>query len=505
MKLQNFTVIFIIIILPIILLVSLYISTGLKTIKYQALYDTGLITATQDAIQAFEINTTNNTYSDNAEVKRSVIKSSIKMLEKGLCNTCNISSYNTDEIEEYIPAVLFGMNNGFYLYTPSLNPETNKYEHSLKNYVYYSETLEGKNTDTNGVVIIYHLDSYVEVSGWFKREPTSDDTTTSKYESQEGYLINTSATKFYWGSSEDITADIFYSKYKDALKNTQNDLYGSITYYNTEINIDIADELEVNYFVDNYKFSKWFNDTVYSNVKDFEWLEVTNTNDPEDPESAFSMHKKEVIRNKIQNVLNSSITAYSKRTYGQEYKMPKLSEEDWEKIYTDISVITFFQGKKIGFTKYNGYCVLNSNNHNELINPNLLYFITDDYYHDIRCKEISDIDEIKITQEGRKSIKTIRGWKIGRFQRKTITQTDEETGKATYSHTYERKECACYECINGPVSNSGISIYDYINVATSSISEEGHAKALVTCSYWTSLARERAKLHEDKEIPTDIL
>ena len=67
MKLQNLTVIFIIIIIPVILLVSLYISTGLKTIKYQSLYDTGLLTATHDAIYAFELNTTNDAYSDNSE------------------------------------------------------------------------------------------------------------------------------------------------------------------------------------------------------------------------------------------------------------------------------------------------------------------------------------------------------------------------------------------------------------------------------------------------------
>ena len=101
MKLQNLTVIFIIIIIPVILLVSLYITNGIKTIKYQALYDTGLLTASHDAINAFELNTTNDIYSDNAETKRDILKSSVKMFEKSLCNTCRISSYNTSEIEQY--------------------------------------------------------------------------------------------------------------------------------------------------------------------------------------------------------------------------------------------------------------------------------------------------------------------------------------------------------------------------------------------------------------------
>ena len=130
MKLQNLTVIFIIIIIPVILLLSLYISTGIKTIKYQSLYDDGLLTATHDAIYAFELNTTNIVYSNNAETKRNILKSSVKMFEKSLCNTCNISAYNIDEIERYIPAIVFGMYDGFYMYAPSYNPEEGKYEHS---------------------------------------------------------------------------------------------------------------------------------------------------------------------------------------------------------------------------------------------------------------------------------------------------------------------------------------------------------------------------------------
>ena len=107
MKLQNFTIIFVIIVLPVVLLVSYYISTGLKTIAYQSLYDTGLVTATHDAIYAFELNTTNDLYSDNAETKRNIIKSSVKAFERSLCNTCNISSYSTEVIEEYVPAMVF--------------------------------------------------------------------------------------------------------------------------------------------------------------------------------------------------------------------------------------------------------------------------------------------------------------------------------------------------------------------------------------------------------------
>lgn len=495
MKLQNLTVIFIIIILPVILLTSFYISTGLKTIRYQALYDTGLITATQDAIQAFEINTLNNKYSDNAETKRSIIKSSVKMLETSLCNNCNISSYNRKEIEEYIPAIMFGMYDGFYLYAPSYNPTSEKYEHSLKNYVYYSETL---NKD-KGIIIRYYLDSYVHVSGYIN----------NVYQSDEGYLINVDKTEFY-NSGGSVSISEF---------NRNN---GKITYYGYEI--DMKDELAVNYFIDNYKFSKWFNENIIINIdtSKYSHLIIDSSNDPEDPNSAFAQYRNKIIKNKVEGVLNSTITAYSQRTWNQEYKMPKLSEEDWEKIYSDISVTAFFQGKKIGFTKYNGYCVLNSNNHYELINPNLLYFSTDDdnnniintstdYYHDIRCTSIANKDSIAIDIEGAsKQITTLRGWRIGRFQKLNVqddaltydSASTELTTQPTYNkysiYMYERAECACYECING--TTGATSIYDYIKVADTG----GTAEDFIKRSYWTSLARERAKYRLNKEIDSKL-
>lgn len=495
MKLQNLTIIFIIIVLPVILLTTFYISTGLKTIKYQALYDTGLITATQDAIQAFELNSLNNKYSGNAETKRSIIKSSVKMLETSLCNTCNISSYNTDEIEEYIPAIMFGLSDGFYVYAPSFNPTTNKYEHSLKSYVYYSETL---NAD-DGIIIRYYLDSYIHVSGYID----------SSYQSEEGYLININDTKFYNDSGSQCDFSSF------------NRASGTIKYYGVEI--DMKDELAVNYFIDNYKFSKWFNDCLINPAvitdRTLEGaLTISESNDPEDPESEFSKHKKELIKSKIEGVLNSTITAYSERNK-QEYKMPKLSEEDWEKIYTDVSVTTFFQGKKIGLTKYNGYCVLNSNNHYETINPNLLYFSTDgdatdssdddniinttsDYYHDIRCSEITNVTSIR---EASTDITTLRGWKIGRFQKiKTTSELRDgiETGHSGDEYVYERAELACYSCINGSVGNT--SVYDYIEVANSDSHTGNTTISFIKRSYWTSLARERAQLSINKELPSEI-
>ena len=180
------------------------------------------------------------------------------------------------------------------------------------------------------------------------------------------------------------------------------------------------------------------------------------------------------MKEKMESVLNSSITAYSKRIGGHSYKMPKFSEEDWQKIYSNISMTTFFQGKSIGLTKYNGYCVLNSTNSNEYVNSNLMYFTDENgTYHDIRCEKKSN---------------QLKGFKIGK--RKVEVEKKDESGNVVkdsdgnivmeYQYQYDHKEEACYYCVNGPL-NTSQSIQEYLQNANSDIKS----------AYWTSVARER--------------
>ena len=430
MKLQNLTVIFIIIILPVVLLVSFYISTGLRAIKYQSLYDSGLLTAMQDAIYAFEQNTTNDSYSNNAETKRNILKASINAFEKQLANTCNIPSYRSQEIEEYIPAIVFGMYDGFYMYAPSelYNQATgkNEYKHGLKNYVYYSEEID----EDKGIVIKYSLDNYVSVSGEFN----------GTYQSREGYLIDLSKT------------------------NSNGTSYAGVP-------IDSSDTAAINYYKEAYSFTNWFLNTAQMGSKN-PAFKINSSNDPEDENSLFTQHKREVMRNKIENVLNSSISAYSERTWKNNYKMPRLSENDWQKIYSNISMIAFFQGKNIGFTKYNGYCVLNSTNNNEYVNPNLIYFIDSQnpkVYHDIRCPYPYKIGNLT-------------GYKVGSFSRKKVETTD-AAGTTTTSYEYEHDALACYNCVNGSHLNATQTVYEYVRSSTTDINDKK--------AYFTALGRER--------------
>lgn len=472
MKLQNLTVIFIIIMLPIILVLSLYITNSIKTVRYQTLYDEGLLTSAHDAIYAFEKNSLNQDLSQNPEVKRSIVKSSVDQFKTSLANTYGISNYSSEEIEEYIPAIVFCMHDGFYLYSPSGlydsgSGKVEDYTHNLKNYVYYSETLEGAGAGDTDITIMYSLDNYITVCGDF--EGDVEDGHDVGYTIKKGYL-----------SVIDLSNDAQESGIK----------YRGIDIVTETIDGNTNSD-GINYYGESYAFTHWFLNTVKMGEK-ASYLNISETNDPEDENSAFVQHKREIIREKIQGVLNSTIKAYSDRIWGKNYKMPKLSEDEWNKIYSNISMIGFFQGKDIGLTEYNGYCVVNSTNSVEYVNPNLMYF-TDisGYYHDIRCSKCNGIAEGKLN-----------GYRIGSFEsRKEVVDkevTDADGNKSIHSeleYLYSHDELGCYDCINGSL-NSNLTIYDYVK------DNSGTANDSIKTAYWTSLGRERFRANE--VTPVDI-
>ena len=463
MKLQTLTVIFIIIILPVVLVLSTYIGYELKTIKKQNMYNTGIAIATHDAIFAFELNTKNDNYSNNAEYKRINVKSAIKTFENSFSKTCNIGVVSSSEIEKYIPAMLFGLYDGFYMYAPS-RIDDDSYKHNLRNYVYYSEQIP----DTD-IVIRYTLDNYVAVSGTFDKTGSGYGT----YQTMAGYLIakTWNDTDKKYNNIEIEKETLSYTKLNETTLEPSPDTINN-------------DNSAQKYYEKANEFTIWFNNMIKNKTSDktSDVRYISSTNDPEDENSAFVTHKREIIRNKIESTLNSSITAYANIS-GKEYKMPKLSEEDWEKIYNNISVITFIQGLDLGMKKYNNYCVLNSTNNSEFVNPNLMYFIDDSgVYHDIKCGLLNSSSNINA------------GYKIGDFattryeiQVKEVDGTSKIDGSGnpvmSTKYYYKHNEYACYDCINGGNNRNLGSTYDFIN----DLNDTDIRKK----AYYTSLARER--------------
>lgn len=211
MKLQNMTVIFIIIMIPIILVVSYYIGLQINTITMQKDYTVKLQTAAKDSIQALEINTVewNSASSNLADSKRRDVLAAINTFTTSLANGMGIGGAGKGRIQTYIPAIVYTMYDGYYIYSASLmkdqdtdkdgltqfekdtsgkdtgnikyNTEgTSSYQYILKPYSPYSARYANGNVD---VTVNYTLDNYIRVYG---KVGTGDE---DKSVAKEGYLV----------------------------------------------------------------------------------------------------------------------------------------------------------------------------------------------------------------------------------------------------------------------------------------------------------------------------
>lgn len=183
MKLQHLAIIFIIIILPISLVIGEYIQTQIDTIYLQTQYSKKLQDATHDAIKAFQLNTVNNKYSSISDSKIRDIEASVATFYNSLGTSMGASGYDQDTLKEYIPAMLYTMYDGYYIYGKYFNyklGENGEYQYGLKPYIYYScRYIYGNNYD---FVVNYTLDNSITIYGKIN----------GKYVTDSGYVINPS-------------------------------------------------------------------------------------------------------------------------------------------------------------------------------------------------------------------------------------------------------------------------------------------------------------------------
>ena len=514
MKLQNLAIIFIVIIIPIIFIFSFYLKLETKTISMQTDYDEKLIEATKEAIEAFEINTVewSNEYSTLANSKRQDLMASINVFTTGLANKLGISGASKESILTYVPAIVYTMYDGYYIYTPTYVPQTitdeegkqcfyykdadddtkvtisatqniggtiyagepmyvgegltatykgsgitfttdieeaeKTYKHVLKTFVPYTANVE---LDGKDYVINYTLDNYVRIYGkeneneGYIIEDFGDDnsiiipensiseikfndtliqpeilTENIPVKNDDGtievrtfrYIYNSNNDKRYYDADKnkffaldknynkmylaDTTVGTTIAEYKNVsicvdrnsgsyvelyqLLNGDDDIWYYKDYdnkfesysYPLIINKE-KDCSAVNYYVETYCFNKW----------------LTGLMDKDEIQNIID-GKKQAIINNINNNLNLSMSNYSANSK-INYKLPELTDEDWEQALSNISMITFLQGQKIGLKTYNNYVVVTSTSNNEYINEDSLYFLgdnRDEYYHRYNCKAI---------------------------------------------------------------------------------------------------------------------
>lgn len=204
MKLQYLAVIFIIIILPIILVLSQYVDYHIDAINLRHTYNTKLINATYDAIKSYQLNTVNNAISDIPASKIDELEASVNTFFNSITTNYGYEGYNAKDMKDYIPAVVFTLYDGYYIYSPfnnvltgvdtgdASNPNVDpsytqsynqdgKLLYGIKPYVYYSCRYSGKSDGKDfDVVITYTLDNFITVQG----------TIDNNYVNKSGYLID---------------------------------------------------------------------------------------------------------------------------------------------------------------------------------------------------------------------------------------------------------------------------------------------------------------------------
>ena len=220
MKLANFTVIFMIIVVPVMLLLSYFLSLQTDTINMQTEYNSKQLDASKDAIDAFEINTVqwNSDYSTVANSKRRDIMASINTFTTSFANSIGIAGISKNDVLSYIPAIAFTLYDGYYIYSPSETKQIVKNENGIA--VYMTEKMEGY-TEENKNKLLY-----------IAQEGKADGTYT--YEKADGTKVSQNYT---------LNPDNAKTEYAHILKP-----YVSYSARYVKDDIDII----VNYTLDNY-------------------------------------------------------------------------------------------------------------------------------------------------------------------------------------------------------------------------------------------------------------
>ena len=437
MKIQELAIIFVIIILPISLLLSEYTQFQIKTISLQTEYDAKLTTATYDAIKAYQLNSVNETYSDIANENLRGLEASVATFRNSIMTAFNLNGYTKDELDNYIPALVYTLYDGFYIYSPYVNnnyldengnkipnePIDNDAEkvYGIKPYIKYSCRYQTPNLD---VVITYALDNYITVQGLIN----------DKYVNKSGYLIegiqivgdevtyngvriqkehlkenvldkNCSYVKingvknyliedYYDGeTTRDIIAYVSNGTLLIDTQKTNNiDLYRSFIENN---------DSAIQYYVQAKEFTDWFQSTdlvnlTYEHAKDevikkdgtTEIINLWSGNQTkifsfdtglniENEKSEFNQHRLAVIRHKIETNLAIAISNYNEYSGAESnvFQMPELKEDEWQHITHNICLMTFLQGLPIGGKIYNGYTLVTNSESTEVVQEEYIYIL----------------------------------------------------------------------------------------------------------------------------------
>lgn len=427
MKIQALAVIFIIIVLPISMVLTVYIQSQVDTLELQINYDTKLKNATYDALKAFQLNTVNSSTSDLANSKMRDIEAAVNSFYNSIASNFNLSGYNKEILQDYVPALVFTMYDGYYIYSPFTNTisaedEGNTYKNGdritgLKPYIFYSCRYKTGNID---VVITYSLDNYITLQGTINNTPVNkygylldnvenrpDGSVTYRgIEIGEETLVESNVE--YDASGNGIVSNYYYTKI-NGVKYYSKDGNEWFTILNGERypqseKYKTVNDSAIRYYKEGKEFTDWVRTNLGSlstaNAVDENGNSLasefgttypifSNTLNPdsliEDPDSNFNQHRLSVIKYSIEKNLSIAIANYNNYSEGAietNFLMPELKEDEWDKIVNNVSIISFMQGLNIGGKMYNGYSIVTNTKTEEVVNIDSIYIVTNDgNYH----------------------------------------------------------------------------------------------------------------------------
>lgn len=353
-----------------------------------------------------------------------------------------MAGYNQDVLKEYVPALVYTMYDGYYIYSAFTNTlssedysEDSTYQNGekisgLKPYIHYSCRYKQGNID---VVITYSLDNFITVQGIDKNGNGINDS---------GYLVGGDITVVQKDASgtpmkvkyrgieiepEDLSQEYIgpnnnpdnlyqyikvngakYYKYKPEIDGKtgwftiiNGEKYGSQANFNSN-----KDYNAVEYYAEAKEFMDRLSgygilDLKTSNAVDekgnsldskFGTSKIFDYSNIEEPNSNFNQHRLAVIRYSIEKNLSIAIANYNNYV-GQSkanFQMPELKEDEWDKILNNVSIISFLQGLNIGGKVYNGYSIITNTKNKEVVSENSIYIVDNDNYYNAKCKDLAE-------------------------------------------------------------------------------------------------------------------
>lgn len=347
MKLQHLTVIFIIIIIPITIVTSEYIRNKITIEETKIKYDNKLIDSTYDAIQAYQVNTVSNVFGDIETERVKNLEAAANTFYSSLASNFNYTGYKVDVMKDYVPAIVFTLYDGYYIYSPYTNtlttekladdtpklksePDYNEYTDGtsprysnvdpdyangkilsdLKPYIYYSCRYEkGRSYDFN---ITYTLDNYITVQG----------IVGGNYVNKSGYLLS------------------------GIIKTGEKYEYNGVTFskddFEEPLSEYLSDKKEYNYVkINGVKYYE--NNTTNIKEKIFSINKDGSRNYSEC--SSGDDKKNEEIYKKFNKAITQNISAF--KYYESAYEFTKWVKENLSSIKTENAIIYNNAGEKI--------------------------------------------------------------------------------------------------------------------------------------------------------------